>query len=123
VSTLDKMKSMIPKFTAIFAGSVDIALIGNVFRRIRRRAIWPALPYPVPISPNDAGLNFVARDRIKGAERDARLEGGFQLRIFQREAPNACWWVFSKHTFCIGSTAPGNLLIVHRVQAHCQSIH
>jgi hypothetical protein len=30
-------------------------------------------------------LNFAARDRTKGAVRDARLEGGFQLGTFQRE--------------------------------------
>jgi hypothetical protein len=82
---LDKMKSMIWKFAVIFGGLVDLVLIGNAFLGIQRRTIWPALPYPVPISPNNAFWNFAAHDRTKEAERDAPLEGGFQVTTFQRE--------------------------------------
>jgi hypothetical protein len=55
---LDKMKSMISKFAVIFGGLVDLVLIGNAFLGIQRRTIWPALPYPVPISPNNACLEL-----------------------------------------------------------------
>jgi hypothetical protein len=74
------------------------------------------LPYPVPISPNNACLNCAARDRTKRAERDARLEGGFQLKTFEREGAERAL-VGLLETYVLHWLAPCSLLIGRRVQA------